>query len=119
MNLTIKEAYNKLPKIQYPMITIEPIDNSEATRYSSNLGEEFSNMAYQINFYTRDIGSMQANEAIVIVVDKINRVLGEKLRMVRLSSPVIMPLPADTTVLQCSVRYSCVFDIVRNIIYKN
>lgn len=119
MNLTIKEAYSKIPKIQYPLITIEQIDNSEARQYSSNLGEEFSNMGFQINFYTRDISSMQANEAIMIVMDKINKVLGEKLKMVRLASPVIMPLPADTTVIQCSVRYSCVFDIMRNIIYKN
>lgn len=117
--MTIKEAYKKLPKIQYPMITIEEIDNSEDTRYSSNLGEEFSSMAFQINFYTRDIESMQANEAIRIVANEINKVLGEKLKMVRQSSPVILPLPADTTILQYSVRYKCVFDIKRNIIYKD
>lgn len=119
MNLTIKNAYDKLPKIDYPLITVEQIDNSEATRYSSNLGEEFTNMGFQINFYTRDISKMQANEAINIVADKINKVLGEKLKMVRQGSPVIMPLPSDTTIIQYSVRYSCVFDIIRNIIYKN
>lgn len=119
IGLTVKEAYEKLPKIQYPMITIEEIDNSEDTRYSSNLGEEFSSMGFQINFLTRDIPSMQSNEAIRIVGNEINKVLGEEMKMVRQGSPVILPLPNDTTVLQYSIRYSCVFDIIRNIIYKD
>lgn len=108
-----------MPKIQYPMITIEEIDNSEDTRYSSNLGEEFSSMGFQINFLTRDVPTMQANEAIRIVGNEINKVLGEEMKMVRQGSPVILPLPTDTTILQYSIRYSCVFDIIRNIIYKD
>lgn len=117
--MTIKEAYEKLPKITYPLITIEEIDNSEDLRYSSNLGEECSSMSFQINFHTRDISTMQANEVVHLISQEINKVLGEKLKMVRQGSPVIMPLPADNTILQYSVRYSCVFDILRNIIYKN
>ena len=101
------------------MITIQEIDNSEAMRYSSNLGEEFSNIGYQINAYTRDISSMQAPEAIRIMSDKVNNVLGVQLQMVRNGSPVTAPLPSDSTILQYSVRYTGVLDIIRNIIYKN
>jgi hypothetical protein len=119
IGITIKEAYEKNPKIKYPMITIEEIDNSEAEQYSSNLGEEFSNLSYQINIYSRDISSMQANEAVRVLGEEVNKVLGENLKMVRLGSPAIMPLPSDNTILQYSIRYSCVFDIKRNIIYKN
>lgn len=101
------------------MITIQEIDNSEARQYSSNLGEEFSNVGYQINAYTRDIPSMQSPEALRIMSDKINNVLGIQLRMVRSGNPVIMPLPSDDTILQYSVRYTGVLDIIRNIIYKD
>lgn len=101
------------------MITIEEIDNSEARQYSSNLGEEFSDVAYQINAYTRDISSMQAPEAIRIIADKINNVLGIQLKLVRSGNPVTAPLPSDNTILQYSVRYTGVLDIIRNIIYKD
>lgn len=117
--MTIKEAYEKLPKIQYPMITIEELINDEDTRYSSNLGEEFSSMGFQINFLTRDVPTMQANEAIRVVGNEINKVLGEDMRMIRQTSSPPLPSPTDTTILQYSIRYSCVFDIIRNIIYKD
>lgn len=101
------------------MITIEEIDNSEAAQYSSNLGEEFSNIAYQINVYTRDISSMQKNEVMKALADKVNNVLGVKMKMVRNGNPITMPVPSDSTILQYSVRYTGVLDIIRNILYKN
>ena len=119
VGITVKEAYEKVPKVQYPLITIEEIDNSEDTRYSSNLGEEFSSMGFQINIYIRDIPTMQSSEAMKMLANEVNKVLGEQMRMVRLASSPPLPLPADTTILQYSMRYSCVFDIIRNIIYKN
>lgn len=118
MNIVIKEAYEQNPKIDYPMIIIQEIDNSEAQKYSSNLGEEFSNIAYQINIYTRDISSMQKNVIMRKLADKVNNVLGIKLGMIRAGNPVTMPVPSDTTILQYSVRYTGVLDIIRNIIYK-
>lgn len=117
--LTIKEAYEQNPKISYPMITIQEIDNSESEQYSSNLGEEFSNLGYQINIYTRDISSMQKNEIMKKIADKVNNVLGVKMNMVRNGNPITMLVPSDSTVLQYSVRYTCVLDIIRNILYKN
>lgn len=119
MEITIKEAYEQNPKINYPMITIQEIDNSEAEQYSSNLGEEFSNLAYQINVYTRDISSMQKNVIMRKLADKVNNALGIKLGMIRGGNPVTMPVPSDTTILQYSVRYIGVLDILRDIIYKN
>ena len=101
------------------MITIEEIDNSEDTRYTSNIGEEFSDMSYQINIYSRDLSTMPATEAVRYLGNEVNKVLGEDLKMVRESNPAIVPLPSDNTILQYSIRYSCVFDIIRNIIYKD
>ena len=116
IDLTIKEAYEQNPKISYPMITIQEIDNSESEQYSSNLGEEFSNLGYQINIYTRDISSMQKNEIMKKIADKVNNVLGVKMNMVRNGNPITMLVPSDSTVLQYSVRYTCVLDIIRNIL---
>ena len=100
------------------MITIQEIDNSEAEKYSSNLGEEFSNIGYQINVYTRDIPSMQKNEIMRKLADKVNMALGIRLDMIRGGNPVTMLVPSDTTILQYSVRYIGVLDILRDIIYK-
>lgn len=119
VGLTIKEAHAENPKIKYPMITIQELDNSEARQYTSNLGEEFSNVAYQVNIYTRDISSMQKTRIMRILQDKVNNVLGVAMKMTRASSPITMTLPSDTTILQCSTRYTGVLDIVRNILYKN
>lgn len=119
IGMTIKEVYEKNPKIKYPMITIQEIDNSEDTRYSSNLGEEFSALTYQINIYSRDISQLQANEVVRLLGSEVNKVLGEKMKMVREGNPATVTLPSDNTILQYSQRYSCVFDIIRNIIYKD
>jgi hypothetical protein len=117
--MTIKEIYEKNPKIKYPMITIQEINNAEDTRYTSNIGEEFSALGYQINIYSRDISQLQANEVVRLLGAEVNKVLGEKMRMVREGNPSTAPLPSDNTILQYSQRYSCVFDIIRNIIYKD
>lgn len=119
LDITIKEAYAQNPKIEYPMITVNEIDNSEAVEYSSNLGEEFSNVGYQINIYTRDIPSMQRTQIMRTLQDKVNNVLGNTLRMVRNGNPVVATVPSDSTILQCSIRYTGVLDIIRNILYKN
>ena len=101
------------------MITVNEIDNSEAEQYSSNLGEEFSNVGYQINIYTRDIPSMQRTQIMRILQNKVNNVMGVQLRMVRNGNPATATLPSDSTILQCSTRYTGVLDIIRNILYKN
>lgn len=118
-NITVKEIYKELPKINYPMITIQEFDNSEAARYTSNIGEEFSALGYQINFLSRNLPTMQASEAVREMMFETNKVLGEKYRMVRGVPTPVMPLPSDNTVFQSSIRYTCVFDLEQNRIYKN
>lgn len=119
-DILIKEAYQENPKINYPAITIQEMDNSENEGYSSNLGEEFSNLAYQINCLSRNVSEMQANEAVRTMANIVNKVLGERYQMVRASTSPIIPLPNDNSILQFSIRYTCVLDILRdNRIYKS
>lgn len=118
-NITVKEIYKELPKINYPMITIQEFDNSENVGYSSNLGEEFSNMGYQINFLSRNLPTMQASDALREMMSETNKVLGEEYKMIRGVPTPVLPLPSDNTVFQASIRYTCVFDLEQNRIYKN
>lgn len=118
-NITIKEIYKELPKINYPMITIQEFDNSENIGYSSNLGEEFSNIGYQINFLSRNLPTMQASDALREMMFETNKVLGEEYKMIRGVPTPVLPLPSDNTVFQASIRYTCVFDLEQNRIYKN
>lgn len=83
------------------------------------MGEEFSTLTYQINCMSRNVSEMQANEVLRLMSKIVNKVLGDNYKMVRGTPTPIMPLPSDTTVYQLSLRYSCVFDIERNIIYKD
>lgn len=101
------------------MITIEEINNSEASRYSSNQGEEYSNLGYQINCLSRNLPTMQSTEAVRLMIDKVNEVLGERYMMVRGVPTPPRSLPADNTVVISSIRYNCVFDIKENRIYKS
>lgn len=100
------------------MITIEEIDNSEAQAYTSNKGEEYSNLSYQINGYVRTTSNFQASELAEILLFEINKVLGEEYRMNRLGSPILTTLPADANIKVISVRYNCVFSLEENRIYK-
>lgn len=118
-NITVKEIYKELPKINYPMITIQEFENSETVQYSSNLGEEFSTLGYQINFLSRNLPTMQASDALREMMFETNKVLGEEYKMVRGVPTPVTPLPSDNTVFQSSIRYTCVFDLNQNRIYKN
>lgn len=119
MGVLVKEVYEDNPKIEYPMITIEEFDNSANEQYTSNLGEEFSNLGYQINLLSRNLPSMQAPEAVRVMQEEVDKVLGVEYKMVRGTPTPVMPLPSDNTVKQLSIRYTCVFDLKENRIYRN
>jgi hypothetical protein len=118
--ILVKEIYQENPQISYPEITIQEFENSENENYSSNLGEEFSSLGYQINCLAKNTKEMQANEVVRLMGEIVNKVLGENYKMKREGISPIIPLPSDNTILQYSLRYTCVLDILRdNRIYKN
>ena len=120
IGILIKEAYEENPKISYPAIEIQEIDNSENLQYSDNMGEQYSNLSYQITAYTRNIASMQANEAVRLLGTEINKVLGGKnYKMNRLGNPTIAPTITDNTILQYNIRYSTVLSLHDNRLYKS
>lgn len=116
--MEIKEIF-ETPTINFPLITIEEIDNSENQRYSDNKGEQFSDLAYQINGYVRNSAKHSATELARTLVYEVNEVLGVKFKMNRLSSPVLQNFISDANIKVISVRYDCVFDLTHNRIYKD
>lgn len=118
-DILIKKAYEENPKIKYPAIEIQEIDNSESLNYSDNRGEQYSNLGYQITIYSRNIPSMQAEEAVRMLGNEVNKVLGGQYKMNRLGNPVVVPMTTDSTILQYIVRYSGVLSLEYNILYKS
>ena len=117
--MTVKEAYKKLPKTKYPMTTIEEIDNSEVYDRSTADGEQTTLLTYQIVDYCRDTNEHEYVEAAKFVANVINDYIMSHYKMRRLGSPVVQPYIQDNTVMTCTQRYSCVYDKETNLIYKN
>ena len=102
------------------MITIFELDNSESERFSTATGEKVSNLSYQIDCYSRQTSYLQATDSAMLMGRVVNKVLGgEKYKMTRIGTPVLMPLIQDKTVIKYSLRYTCVLELDTNTIYKN
>ena len=116
----IKGIYDENPPVSYPMITIQEIDNSEMTEYSTADGEEVSSLSYQIDCYSRGTLDLQATESSMLIGRIVNEVLGgEKYKMTRISTPALMPLIEDNSIIKYSIRYSCALFLSQKTIYKN
>lgn len=102
------------------MITIQEINNSENTQYSTSEGEQVSDLSYQIDCYSRGTLKLQATESSMLIGKVVNEVLGgKKYKMTRISTPVLMPLIEDNSIIKYSIRYTCVLFLNQNTIYKN
>ena len=117
---TIKGIYDENPPVNYPMVTIFELDNSENERFSTAQGEKVSNLSYQIDCYSRSTEFLQATESAMLMGRIVNNVLGgPNYKMIRVGTPVLMPLIQDKTVIKYSLRYTCVLELDTNTIYKN
>lgn len=102
------------------MITVFELDNSENIRFSTADGEKVSNLSYQIDCYSRQTETLQATESAMLMGRIVNRLLGgPRYKMIRIGTPVLMPLIQDKTVIKYSLRYTCVLELDTNTIYKN
>ena len=116
----IKGIYDENPPVNYPMITVFELDNSENTRFSTAEGEKVSNLSYQIDCYSRQTETRQATESVMLMGRIVNRLLGgPRYKMNRVGTPALMPLIQDKTVIKYSLRYTCVLELDTNTIYKN
>lgn len=125
MEVTVKGAYDNIPAIKYPLITILEIQNTENTRFTDNNGEHISNLTYQIECYSRDTERLQATESAMLMGRTVNALLtGPRYKMTRIGNPTIMgnastsPFTNDRDIIRYVQRYSCSVNLDTHIIYK-
>lgn len=120
----VKNSYDIPNKIDYPLVMVTEILNSENTRYSTREGEQVTNLTYQIECYCKDTkladGNIlsAANSAKLLGI-KISKLLGGiDYKMVRVGQEVIQDLSVDNTVKRHIQRYECCLDIRTDTLYR-
>lgn len=118
-NMLIKEKFEKYPKISYPAITIEEIENEDNGRFFDET-ERVSNLGYQFAIYSEQSLDKTAVQNVREIANILDTYLKEpRYRcMRRLGSLVITPLPSDDNVIVGYLRYECSVEINTNTIYR-
>lgn len=115
----VKEAYEMLPEISYPLVTIAEIDNSVAHKYWD--GNEFATtLGYQFTINCEQSIVHNANQNVRILQYIIDKYLqGERyycFRRVGFTSPV--PSVDDPNIRTGILRYDCNLVPSENTIYR-
>ena len=118
-NILIKEQYEIYPKLKYPGITIEEIENEDDFKYFDET-ERVSNLGYQFNIYSEqsiDKTAVQNVREIARLLDQYLK--GDRYRCLRrIGSLVIAPLQSDNNVMVGYLRYDCSLELGTNTIYR-
>lgn len=118
-DILVKEKYDKYPKLRYPGITIDEIENEDDYRYFDET-ERVSNLGYQFDIYSEqsvDKTAVQNVREIAQLLDKYLK--GDRYRCLRrIGSLVIVPLPSDDNVMVGYLRYDCSLELGTNTIYR-
>lgn len=117
-DVTVKGAYDTVPKISYPLITILEIQNTENSKFTDNNGEHVSDLSYQIECCSRNTSELEATESAMLMGKIVNDLLiGPKYKLSRVGTPSIVPIVDDKDVIRYILRYSCSIDLNTNTIY--
>ena len=118
-DMLVKEKYELYPKISYPGITVEEIENEDNARYFDET-ERVSNLGYQFNIYTEQSNDKTAIQNVREIAKILDTYLkGPKYRCLRrIGSLVIAPMPSDDNVMIGYLRYDCCLELNTNTIYR-
>lgn len=117
-SVTVKGAYDIVPEIDYPLITILEIENTENSRFTDNNGEHVSDLSYQIECCSRNTTELEATESAMLMGRVVNELLtGSKYKLRRIGTPTLAPIPDDPDIIRYILRYSCSIDLDTNTIY--
>lgn len=118
-DMLVKEKYELYPKISYPGITIEEIENEDNTKFFDET-ERVSNLGYQFSIHAEqsiDKTAIQNVREIAKILDTYLK--GPKYRCLRrIGSLVIAPMPSDENVIIGYLRYDCCLELNTNTIYR-
>lgn len=118
-DILIKEKYEKYPKISYPAITIEEIENEDNDQFFDET-ERVSNLGYQFAIYSEQSLDKTAIQNVRGIADILDTYLkGPRYRCLRrMGSMALAPLPSDENVIIGYLRYECSVEINTNTIYR-
>lgn len=118
-NILIKETFEKYPKISYPAITIEEIENEDDNRFFDET-ERVSNLGYQFSIYAEQSHDKTAIQNVREIANLVDTYLkGPRYRCLRrMGSLAITPLPTDENVIIGYLRYECSVQVDTNTIYR-
>jgi hypothetical protein len=119
LSTTVKEAYEMIPEITYPLVTIKEIDNTTTKQYWN--GTEFAtSLAYQFTINCEQSVAHNANQNVKILQYIIDKYLqGERyycLRRIAFSSPISSV--DDPNIRTGMLRYDCNLVPEQNTIYR-
>lgn len=120
---TVKGAYDEVPKVSYPLVTILELQNTGNSKYDTREGENISDLGYQFDSITGNRQDMLAPKAATLMSQKIDKFIrefsnGRYNALRRTGRSAVLPLPNDKTKIKSSTTYTCSLDINKNIIYK-
>lgn len=119
-DIVIKEEYELYPEISYPMITIEELSNTDASKYKDDNGEFASNLGYQINISSDQTATYTAQQNVRRIATIINTFLQKNVYkcLDRVGGLVIQPHVNDPNIKTGHLRYNCVVRHDNNTIYR-
>lgn len=118
-NILIKEKYERYPKITYPAITIEEIENEDNEQFFDET-ERVSNLGYQFAIYAEQSVDKTAVQNVRTIANILDTYLKEpRYRCLRrLGSLAMVPHQTDNNVIIGYLRYECSLELNTNTIYR-
>ena len=118
-DIVIKEIYEIYPKISYPAITIEEIENEDNQQYFDET-ERVTNLGYQFTIHAEQSRDKTAVQNVREIANILDTYLKEpKYRCLRrIGSLTIVPLNNDKNVMLGYLRYDCCVEVDTNTIYR-
>ena len=118
-DILVKEKYEKYPKISYPAITIEEIENEDNTMFFDET-ERVSDLGYQFAIHAEQSLDKTAIQNVREIANELDTYLkGPTYRCLRrMGSLVIVPSANDENVMIGYLRYECSVQVDTNTIYR-
>lgn len=136
----VKLAYEVPDKIEYPLVVLTEILNSEDTRYTTDEGEQVTDLTYQVECICRATNvnvevekvseetgetetitekqTLDSTRSAKLLALKVSHVLGGTYKLRRLGNNPLNPVNADKTIMRVIDRYEGCLFLKQNIIYR-
>lgn len=120
----MKLAYEVPQVIEYPLVVITEIANSENTRYTTHEGEQVTNLTYQIETLCeatelKDGTLLDPTRSAKLLGTKISKFLGgENYKFRRVGDNALRPITQDKTIMRYIERYETCLFLKQNTLYR-